>query len=525
MDGITPPTRIRRHPAGPGRPNRPGGPGRLGRLAVLPLLLLALAACATGATAPPDPGTPAAESARDRDPRLAAESAKVDEAVRARFGGAYDDPAIVAYVEGIGRRLAAVSGQADEPWQFAVLDTPDVNAFALPGGQIYVTRGLVALAGDEAELAGVIGHEIGHVTAGHAASRRRRGTVAGAGVLVATLGLAILGVDPAGVGDLVASAAGGVLAGYSRDDEREADTRGIAYLAEAGYDPSAQADFLESLGRSSAFEAERAGKTYDPEATGFFATHPATGGRVRQTRAIATAVAARPGTGNERGRARHLAAIDGMAWGANVDAGIERDGTFLHRPLNFAFDVAPGHRLVNRPDSVITGSPEGARLLFQGTAAEGRGPYAYLTETWAPSLLKGNTDRLVGLERLRIGGDPAARAFAPATLEGRRVMVMMVAIRRGPTIYRFLGLAPADDRAALLGLAASADSFRRLTGPERRSIVQPRITIATVRPGDTEASLARRMAVEDDALALFRLLNDRQAGDPLSAGDRVKLIR
>ena len=164
-----------------------------------------------------------------------------------QFGGAYDDPELQAYVTRTGRQLVAVSELPKEEFTFTVLDSDVINAFALPGGYVYITRGLLALADDEAELAGVMAHEIGHVTARHSAQRYSRGALAQGGVAIGTILAGVLG---GGAAAQLAQQAGGAgaqayLAGYSRDQEFQADELGVRYLARGGYDPAAMSSFLD----------------------------------------------------------------------------------------------------------------------------------------------------------------------------------------------------------------------------------------------------------------------------------------
>ncbi|MEL6766007.1 MAG: M48 family metalloprotease [Pseudomonadota bacterium] len=457
-----------------------------------------------------------------RDPAAQAKGDELHPEVIKRYGGVYDNPRVSAHVEGIGRRLVAVTPQPNEKWTFTVLDTPIINAFALPGGYIYVTRGLVALSEDEAALAGVVAHEIAHVTLRHSAQREQRTQVASAGLLLGSLGLAALGLEPPVVGSLLQTALGGTLASYSRDDEREADQVGIVYLAAAGYDPSAQADFLDVMARSARLDAQVAGRPYDPEATGFFATHPATAGRTREARATAAATGI---SGGERGAAAHLTAIDGMAWGPSAAQGFVTDGAFTHPVLDFRFDVPEGWALANQPDAVVLAARDGSRAIFDGDNARGRSPENYIAQIWGPAINKAVTSgELSRLERREIGGAPAARALMPIRLGDKTFTGLLVAIARGDRVYRFIGLVPRGGRSAST-IAAMTDSFRRLTPAEKQAARQRRIAVEAVRGGQDEAALAARMNVEDAPLELFRVINDREAGDPLAAGTRVKVIR
>lgn len=484
-------------------------------------LPLVLAACAQppGTTAADRPATSAARGSGD-----ARTGAEARAQILAQFGGEYDDPELAAYVNRIGRRIAAVSEQPDAPWTFTVLDTPTVNAFATPGGYVYVTRGLVALAESEAELAGVIGHEIGHVTAGHSGLRRDRATVAGLGLLLGSIGLAAAGVDPQLAGGLMQTAAGGVLADYSRADELAADNLGIRYLARAGYDPLAQADFLDRMGRASALNARLAGQRYDPNRVDFFSTHPATAERTRRAIALADSVAVQEAVGTDRERDAFLAVLDGVTYGDNPDQGLVDGRRFVHPALRFAYEVPPGFAIQNRTNAVVAGNGEGARLILEASRDPGGSLEAFIARQWVPQIAQETrTGRLQGPEPRRINGLEAAEAILPVEVQGRRLDALLVAIRHRGAIYRLTGLAQPGS-GALQAMRAAAGSFRPLSEAEARAIKPKRIEIRTVRQGDTVASLARLMAT-DAPEERFRLLNGLDAGEPLQPGRRVKIVR
>ena len=239
----------------------------------------------------------------EEEARLGAEQhPKVIEA----YGGVYDDPAIRDYVEGVMKRIGKASDKPDMPFRVTVLDTHKINAFALPGGYTYVTRGLLALANSEAELAGVIGHEIAHVTERHTAKRRRNAGGAVALSILVGVFAGTQGVHPDAATDLVLVGGMLALASYGRGHEYEADTKGIESLARAGYDPNGQANLLAGLQREAEFFKREGGNDW-------FASHPNTEDRIARARqkAAEQEVLDVPRLGIEE----HLAAIDGMIYG------------------------------------------------------------------------------------------------------------------------------------------------------------------------------------------------------------------
>ncbi len=507
--------------------------GWLGRT-LLMFGLAALAGCqpyepAAPASAPQTPAQTGAQPAPGPvSSRTAAEHRAGDRAHReivARFGGEYRDPELVAYVDRIGRRLAGVTGQGGERWTFTVLDSPTINAFATPGGYVYVTRGLVGLAGDEAQLAGVIGHEMGHVAAGHSSLRRERAARANIGLLAGVLGLSVLGVDPNAAGallDMGQAAAGGYLASHSRADELEADDLGIRYLARAGYDPYAQAEFLERLRAWEQLQARISGQAYDPNRVGFFATHPATGERTRRAIQLAEGTET---FGTRRGREPFLAAIDGIVWGDSAEQGFVRGRTFAHPRLGFAFSVPRGFTIRNASDRVTASGPRNARFIFDGGRDPGGPLTDYIAGQWAPAIARGRrTGQLQGLGGGRIDGLDAARAVLPLELNGQAYEALLVAIRMGDTVYRVTGLAPRGS-GVLPALENAARSFHRLGAAERAQLSERRLRVARVGAGDSAESLARGMNVDGHHVEQFRVLNGLAPDEPVRPGQQVKLVR
>ncbi len=302
------------------------------RFALLAAMLL-LAGCASSgvldrqaATSVPDLPKPAAVA--ESDPA----SQREHERILAAYNGAYEDPRIEAMVSQTVEKLVAASERPDLHYRITLLNSPVVNAFALPSGQLYVTRGLIALANDSSELASVMSHEMSHVIAHHAELREDRAKQ------VALVSRMVNGVlsDP-DTGALALAKAKIGLASYSRAQEFEADQMGVGIAARAGYDAYGAARFLTSLGRD--LELRQSGQaSIDPRAPDFLSSHPATPERVKNAQATARQIGA-PGSG-ERDRNAYLAAVDGMVYGDDPSEGLVRGRHFLHPRLGFTF-VAP----------------------------------------------------------------------------------------------------------------------------------------------------------------------------------------
>ena len=471
---------------------------------------LALAGCevnpATGRTTFTGLMSPAEEA------RIGAEQ---NPEVVKEFGGVYSDQALDGYVAGIGQRLALASEQPAMRWTFTVLNNDLVNAFSLPGGYVYVTRGLMALAENEAELAGVMAHEIGHVTARHVAERYTQAQLAnvglfGLGVLTGSQGVA------SGGGAIAAAA----LQSFSRDQEFEADSLGVRYLIRAGYDPNAMASFLRKLEAESALEARLAGRDGAPDETDIMSTHPRTSDRVE--RAVEAAGGRPPGTPDARvGGHDYLKRIDGLYVDGDPQNGIIKNRRFIHPALRFAFEVPLGFRLVNGEDQVLARGPNGALILLTLDRHGGNADAAtYLQRVWAPKA------GLASVERITVSGLQGATGAVRLQTSQGLLDVRLVALRAGAgTFYRLLFLTRAADTARLSdGLRRATYSFTRLTPAQAAAAKPYRVRVVTVRPGDTVESLAARMPYDDLKLERFRTLNGLAAGEGVRPGQLVKLV-
>ncbi|MSO66040.1 MAG: peptidase M48 [Alphaproteobacteria bacterium] len=433
--------------------------------------------------------------------------------VIAEFGGVYDEPKVAGYVAELGGRLVANSEMPRFPFTFTVLNSPIINAFALPGGYVYVTRGLVALANNEAELAGVIAHEIGHVVARHTAQRYSQSvaTQLGLGVLGAVLNNSDL-VQVAQMGGEL------YLLGYSREQEFEADTLGVRYMRQAGYDPQSMASFLRSL------EADKnlMSRLYDRELPdgGLFATHPRTADRV--DRAVQDA----GGRGGVANRDRFLGEIAGMLYGDDPDQGFIRGTSFVHTKLRFSFQVPPGFRLVNS-SKVVSARKRGAGVIRFDSAPRERShpdPLIYLTQVWAPRF------NLQRPERIEVNG--MRGATAAARISGRLddysgpVDARLVVVQApGNVLYRFLFLTtPAATNALRDDFQRTTYSFRLLSEAEAKNLQPLTVELVPVRPGDSQESLAARLPFDDLRVERFRVLNGLPPGVVPPPGERVKVI-
>lgn len=428
------------------------------------------------------------------------------------YGGAYDGP-ITAYVSRIGERMAVAAGQGGR-CRFSVINTEVVNAFASPPGcDVYVTRGLLALIRDEDELAAVLGHEVGHVAANHAGRRQTRSAITGIGAVIlgAVTGSSAVAQIAGQAGQL------GVLS-YSRDQEFEADSLSARYLASAGYNPNGLADMLSALQASDQLEALDRGPPGKAEPV-WSRTHPLTGDRIARAVAAAKQAGAPPEAPSAQTSDPYLAAVDGLIWGDDPAQGVVLGRRFLHPDLDFGFTAPEGFVLTNSPAAVSFQGPGGLKGLFAGGTAGGDPAdeaYAVLRD------LVGHAPARMGeLQHTRINGVEAA--ILPALAQGRSgwIDVTVAVYAVGRERFHFATLSPAGQASAFDPLIGS---FHRLTAAERAEARPRRIRVVTVRPGDTAASLAARMAVEDHALQQFQAINGLTSGETLKPGERVKIV-
>lgn len=436
--------------------------------------------------------------------------AEQHQAIIKQYGGLYKDQRLQNYVKEIGQKVALNTERRDVTYQFFVLDSPVINAFALPGGYIYVTRGLMAVANDEAELAGVLGHEVGHVTARHQAARYSQS-------VITSLGANLIG---AAVGNQALSQALGVgnnlyISSYSRDQETEADALGIRYVRRADYDPQAVSEFLSAMGHYQNAQNNIDGKKQ--EQASFFATHPATEGRVTAASAEAARYEKGPGARNADA---YLSVIDGMTFGDSPEQGFVRGNNFYHPQMDFMFTVPDGYKIQNTPAQIVATGPDNGIILVDGVRSSSD-PSSYIVSEW----LKGQ--KQVTPERITINGHQAATAGFTGTLNGSPVQIRLIAISWGNgQMFRMqfatpqtLGAASADD------LKRTTYSFRNMTAEEKSGIRPQSIRVVTAQSGDTIQTMGARMQVERSGTDIFRALNDLPSGGNLVPGRKYKIVQ
>lgn len=428
------------------------------------------------------------------------------------FGGSYEDARLQRYVDGIGRRLAQRSEMPDLPYTFSIANSPIVNAFALPGGPVTVTCGLITLCDSEAELAGVIGHEIGHVTARHSAERQGQ-------QVLASLGMAVLGIATGSqqVAQLAQVGAQAFLSNYSRQQEMEADTLGARYLDRANYDVSAMASFLDTLGDQSRVEARTLGMEDQIDQFNMMASHPRTVDRVQA--AIAAAEAVRQDN-PFIGRDEYLDIIDGILFGDDPKQGIAFGTRFVHPGLRFEFTVPDGFRILNSAENVMARDPDGAIIVFDMARARTADMRRYIASEWAANA------RVSGVEAFTVNDLPAATGATRGTVNNQPMDVRFLAISgEGATVYRFMFATPPARTASLSEpLRRTSYSFRRLSPAEAARIEPLRLRVVRPPRGGSVADLARGLPYGRFNEDWFRVLNGLAPGERPQARDRIKVV-
>jgi predicted Zn-dependent protease len=481
------------------------------------VLLAGTALLATGCMQARSPATGRTFSTPISEQQEAKLGAKEHPKIMAEFGGAYDEkPGLNAYVDSVGQFVAATSERKDVKYTFTVLNSPDINAFALPGGYIYVTRGLLGLAVNEAEVAGVLGHEVGHVTARHTAERMGQAQGAQLGVLAGVLLGAILGGEQGAQmgGQLATEGAQVYLGQYSQDQELEADTLGVRYLKRATYDPQAMATFLAALNADTRLEARLAGNEAAADAYSMKQSHPRTADRVQQ--AINAAGPVTPGA--MLARNEYLTKIDGIVWGDDPREGIVNGRQFIHPTLGFAFTAPAGFKLRNTPSAVL-GSAKNAAMIFDLAGNNVGDLAAYVQNEWGEG-------RASDIRRLTINGMEAATGIAQGSVNNQKAIIRAIVIRFSDNrVYRFQFAAPPQAFNSVDGtFFATTESFRQLAPGEAAGYKPMRIRVVEVKPGDTIEGFAARMAMPEAKADWFKVLNRLDQGQPLQAGQLVKIV-
>jgi predicted Zn-dependent protease len=434
--------------------------------------------------------------------------------------GVHDDLELQEYVQRVGEKLAAASERPELDWKFTIVDTDDVNAFATMGGFVYISRGILPYMKNEAELAAVLGHEIGHIAARHLQDRQKKSTIAG----IASAATAIFTGMPA-LADLTNLAGQAIVSGYGREAELEADRLGAEYLAKTGYEPDAIIDVVSTLKDQDLFERERARieKRQPRLYHGVFATHPDNDTRLRQAVAAAERVDS-TATGDSDNEDVFLKAINGLPVGSSRRQGMVRDNRFYHSDFQFTLAFPRGWQVQNEPQQILAAAPNREHMI-QLTA---QAPPADITDPRQFALRGLSNRRLDRAEVLDINGLHAWTAIVrgDASPYGPRANVRYVVVYFNNLMWIFKGasrsgdIAPAGDPFFM----STAQTLRRMRADEFQLAEPHRLQVVRAKEGDTIEALAKTSAIKKYPVQQLRLFNDLYPSGEPAAGSWIKIV-
>ena len=485
------------------------------RFLPLPLLLTAavLHGCAT------NPVTGKRQMILVSENQELAMGQQADPAVVAQFG-LYPDKKIQRFITDKGKQMAAVSHRPELDYQFKVVDSPVINAFALPGGYVYFTRGILAHFNNEAQFAGVLGHEIGHVTARHSAQQQSNQLLG----QVALIGGMIASPRLAQYGEQAMQGMGLLFLKFGRDDERQSDELGVQYSSTIGYDAAEMADFFQTLQREQAKAQGEAGGVPD-----FLSTHPNPADRYATVHQLAADWKKAHSTAKLAvNRDAYLRLIDGLTYGEDPRQGFVEASVFYHPDLKFQLPVPTGWAHQNSPQQFQMAPKDGKALLLLTTApgADLQAAAQAYTQQMKLQVTDSRSLTIHGFPALALQADQAGEADPQTGQAGAATMrTMSTFIQDGKTIYALIGAsAPADFAAYAPTFAAATQGFQRLTDRTKLDRQPERIRVKAVKQATTLAEFLRANALDAKRHEELAILNGMQLTDRLGAGMLVKLV-
>lgn len=472
-------------------------------LVIIPLILLFSNSCAV------NPVTGEREfmlMSREKERALGEQS---DAGIMSTYG-LYEDPELQRFIKTKGEEMVNVSHRQGLDYEFKILDSPVINAFAAPGGYVYFTRGILAAFNNEAEFAGVLGHEIGHVAARHSAKQYSKSTLAQVGLVAGALASETFrqyaGLAESGISILFLK--------FSRDHERESDKLGVEYSTKIGYDAHQMANFFHTLSRSS----EQSGGSGLPT---FLSTHPNPDNRFEDVGKLADKWQKKENTANLKiNRDAYLRMIDGLVYGDDPRQGYFEGNRFYHPELRFQFAVPSGWQTQNAPQQVQMAPEDGSALMIF-TLAQGDNLKAA-----AENFLSANQMDLEGSESTSVNGLQALRVMARQEQQNGTLQLIAYFIQDGRTIYNFLGLTDAQSFSNYGNtFTTSIESFSKLTDQSKLNKQPARIKIVEVQSGEQLQRILQKEGVESSRLEELAILNGMQLSDRVEAGTLIKTIK
>ena len=424
--------------------------------------------------------------------------------------GSYDDRALQEYVTSVGLKLAMVSERPGLPWHFTVADVPAVNAFALPGGYIYITRGILPYLDDESQIAGVLGHEIGHVTARHAASQYSKSLLSN----IALIGAAVAAPGGPAIAQAGSSGLGVLLLKYSRDDESQADGLGVRYASKAGWDPAGIPRMLTTLGRIEDASDSKG-------VPNWLQTHPQPDDRVQRVQA-AVREAEASATKFVENHDAYLERMKGLVWGDNPEQGIVRGSSFLHKGLRFSFEFPAGWPIENGSTSVVA-KQQGTNVLM--LLQQIRRPARTLEDTAIVTMQNAGFREVEGARTTVNGLDAYMGSYVGALQSYGRAQLRALFVRNNSSMYLVAGIAPIDAYPnAVSTFDRSLRSFKAMSAADAERLQPNRIDLYTAKPGDTWQSVAERQCKGIIKATTLAIMNGHPTNDAPPPGERLKIV-
>ncbi len=439
--------------------------------------------------------------------------AEADPQVIAEFG-LYDNQAFQDFMNTRGQQIAALSHRPNLKFQFRVLDSPVVNAFAIPGGYVYFTRGIMAYFNNEAQFEGVLGHEIGHVAARHSVEQYTTQTLG----QVALLGGIIVSKELRAFQSEAAQAMSLLFLKYSRNHETEADQLGVEYSTKAGYDAREMGDFFKTLKSLS----EQSGD----EMPTFLSTHPDPADRYKKVSELAAEWQAKDGKSTYKiNRDSYLAMIDGVIYGEDPRQGFTENGVFYHPDLKFSFPYTTSWQLVNSPSQVqIVPSNGKAVIIFSGVAGSSLQEAASkVASDLSLTVSSSKSVTVNGLQALEVYSQQVGQDAS--TGQQTAISIKSMYIKHGTSIFVFHGVStPADFQSYVSTFDKSMYGFKNLTDASKLNVLPERIKVVKVKQSGSLADALASYGVPSNRQKELAIVNGMELSDSVSAGQMIKII-
>ncbi|WP_235942104.1 M48 family metalloprotease [Pontibacter fetidus] len=432
---------------------------------------------------------------------------QADPQIVAQFG-MYDNPAIQRFIDEKGQKMAAISHRSNIKYDFKVLDSPVINAFAVPGGYVYFTRGIMAHFNNEAQFAGVLGHEIGHIAARHSAQQQSKSILAQVGLIAGM----VIAPELAQFGDLASQGLGLLFLKFGRDDERESDQLGVEYSTKIGYDANQMADFFLTLQR----KQEESGQSI-PE---FLSTHPDPGNRYTTVHQLAEQWQKKTNATNlEVGRNSYLRMIDGIVYGEDPKQGFVENQIFYHPELKFQFPIPQGWKYLNSPQAFQMAEPNG-KAIMNLTLAPGTS-----LEDAARKTLEGYKLTAVESKNVTVNGNNALAMVADQQQEQGTIRTLTYFIQYGNNIYSVMGITTANDFNNYFNtFSGTMTNFKALTDQSKINKKPERVRIKTVANATTLSQALQSFGMPSNRLEELAVLNGMQLNDRVDKGMLIKVV-